>query len=189
MRAAGDAHDVAAAILAGGRGLAENAELQGDLARVAALFPDVPAILITERVDAADVAAAIQAGAKGYLASTAALDVLVQSLRLLMIGGSAFPGIMSPALVSSRFAPGSPDPGRSVAAMPATMRPGAAWSPGTGATGRSGTTFSFSANGWSRSPLMSARLATARSDELLRPAARIPPLRPGADSSTLPLVR
>jgi DNA-binding NarL/FixJ family response regulator len=88
-----DGTDAAAAVLLGGLGLGRNSTLREDMERVASALPTTPILLLTDRVDAADVAAAIRAGAKGYLASDAALAVLVQSLRLLMIGGTAFPGI------------------------------------------------------------------------------------------------
>ncbi len=91
--AAMEAGEASAAVLLGGPGLAENAELLDDLQTVTAVLPATPILLLTDRVDAADVAHAIRAGAKGYLESNVALAVLIQSLRLLMIGGTAFPGI------------------------------------------------------------------------------------------------
>jgi DNA-binding NarL/FixJ family response regulator len=88
-----DGTDAAVAVLLGGLGLGRNSALREDMERVASALPTTPILLLTDCVDAADVAAAIRAGAKGYLASDVALAVLVQSLRLLMIGGTAFPGI------------------------------------------------------------------------------------------------
>ncbi len=90
---ANDSIDAAAAVLLGGLGLARNMELRDDMEWVSSVLPTTPVLLLTDHVDATDVAAAISAGAKGYLASDAALGVLIQSLRLLMIGGTAFPGI------------------------------------------------------------------------------------------------
>jgi DNA-binding NarL/FixJ family response regulator len=89
----GNCIDAAAAVLLGGLGFAKNTALREDMERVSSALPTTPILLLTDHVDAADVAAAIRAGAKGYLASEVALAVLVQSLRLLMIGGTAFPGI------------------------------------------------------------------------------------------------
>ena len=86
--------DASAAVVLGGIGFAENAELREDLKTVTATLPATPILLLTDRVDAADVADAIKVGAKGYLESNVALAVLIQSLRLLMIGGTAFPGIL-----------------------------------------------------------------------------------------------
>jgi DNA-binding NarL/FixJ family response regulator len=88
-----DGTDAAVAVLLGGLGLGKNSALREDIERVSSALPITPILLLTDRVDAADVAAAIRAGAKGYLASDVAIAVLVQSLRLLMIGGTAFPGI------------------------------------------------------------------------------------------------
>lgn len=85
--------DAAAAVLLGGLGLAQNAELRDDVSRVASALPTTPILLITDRIDAADVASAIRAGAKGYLTSDASLPILIQSLRLMMVGGSVFPDI------------------------------------------------------------------------------------------------
>ncbi len=84
---------VVAAILLSGRGLAENGELRDDLRRITSASPATPALVVTDSVEAADVAIAIKFGAKGYLAADVALEVLIQSLRLLMIGGTAFPAI------------------------------------------------------------------------------------------------
>jgi DNA-binding NarL/FixJ family response regulator len=88
-----DCIDAAAAVLLGGLGFAKNTALREDIERVSSALPTTPILLLTDHVDAADVAAAIRAGARGYLASDAALAVVIQSLRLLMIGGTAFPGI------------------------------------------------------------------------------------------------
>jgi DNA-binding NarL/FixJ family response regulator len=85
--------DVGAAILFSGRGLAENGELRDDLRRIRSASPVIPILIVTDSVEAADVAIAIRSGAKGYLASDVALEVLIQSLRLMMIGGTAFPAI------------------------------------------------------------------------------------------------
>jgi DNA-binding NarL/FixJ family response regulator len=89
-----DGTDAAAAVLLGGPGLAKNTMLREDMEWLLSEQPTTPILLLTEHVDAADVAAAIGAGAKGYLASDVALAVVIQSLRLLMIGGTAFPGIL-----------------------------------------------------------------------------------------------
>jgi DNA-binding NarL/FixJ family response regulator len=113
---------VDAAILFSGRGLAENGELRDDLRRIRSASPITPVLVVTDSVEAADVAIAIRSGAKGYLASSVALEVLIQSLRLMMIGGTAFPaieladrpfnGINSsaplPSMASDRKAPISP---------------------------------------------------------------------------------
>jgi DNA-binding NarL/FixJ family response regulator len=87
------AGEAAAAVVMGGAGLAANVELQRNVKNFRSAFQTTPFLLITDLVDAADVSAAVRAGAEGYLASDAALEVVVQSLRLLMIGGSAFPGV------------------------------------------------------------------------------------------------
>jgi DNA-binding NarL/FixJ family response regulator len=92
-----DCTDVAAAVLLGGLGLARNPALREDLEWALLATQTTPILLLTDHVDAADVAAAIRAGARGYLASDVALPVVIQSLRLLMIGGTAFPGI-APAI-------------------------------------------------------------------------------------------
>jgi DNA-binding NarL/FixJ family response regulator len=89
-----DCLDPAAAVLLGGLGLARNPALREDMEWALSAMPTTPILLLTDHVDAADVAAAIRAGARGYLASDVALAVLIQSLRLLMIGGTAFPGIL-----------------------------------------------------------------------------------------------
>jgi DNA-binding NarL/FixJ family response regulator len=97
VESTGDCVDAAAAVLLGGLGLARNPALREDMEWAFSAMPTTPILLLTDHVDAADVAAAIGAGARGYLASDVALAVLVQSLRLLMVGGTAFPGI-APAI-------------------------------------------------------------------------------------------
>jgi DNA-binding NarL/FixJ family response regulator len=89
----GEEDAAGAALLLGGLGLAENSELRDDLRRITSASPATPILVVTDSVEAADVAIAIRSGAKGYLTSDVALDVLIQSLRLLMIGGTAFPAI------------------------------------------------------------------------------------------------
>lgn len=84
---------VGAVVLLGGRGLAGNDELRDDLRRITSASPATPILVVTDSVETADVAIAISAGAKGYLVSDVTREILIQSLRLLMIGGTAFPAI------------------------------------------------------------------------------------------------
>lgn len=83
----------AAAILLGRVGLAADDTLKNDLQIFTAANPTTPVLVMTDIVEAADVAAAMRAGAKGYLASDIALEVLIQSLRLLLVGGTTFPAV------------------------------------------------------------------------------------------------
>jgi DNA-binding NarL/FixJ family response regulator len=98
-----DCVDAAAVVLLGGLGLARNPALRDDMEWALSTMPTTPILLLTDHVDAADVAAAIRAGARGYLASDVALAVVIQSLRLLIIGGTAFPGI-APAIEACAMA-------------------------------------------------------------------------------------
>jgi DNA-binding NarL/FixJ family response regulator len=86
-----DAAGSSAIVLLGGEGLATSTELQADLKRILGVLPENPVLLLTDSIRAADVAAAMAMGAKGYLSSSASMDLLIQVLRLLMVGGMAFP--------------------------------------------------------------------------------------------------
>ena len=105
---------VGAAVLLGGRGLAENDELRDDLRHITSASPAIPILVVTDSVEAADIAIAISVGAKGYLVSDVALEVLIQSLRLLMIGGTAFPAIEPAGESINGVSSSAPPPSRVV---------------------------------------------------------------------------
>lgn len=88
---------VAAVVLLGGAGLAQNAALREDFGAIEKSLPGVPVLIVTDDFDAHDVTEAMQLGARGYLASSVSMDLLIQCLRLLMIGGTAFPPVMTNA--------------------------------------------------------------------------------------------
>ncbi len=95
--AAVDRDVVAAVLLLGGGGLAKNSALREDFVAIEKSLPGVPILIVTDDFDAHDVTEAMQLGAKGYLASSVSMDLLIQCLRLLMIGGTAFPPVMANA--------------------------------------------------------------------------------------------
>lgn len=94
---------VAAIVLLGGAGLASNPTLQDDFARIEKSLPKVPILIISDEFDSNDVSKAMQLGAKGYLAASVSVDLLIQCLRLLAIGGTSFPAVMVPVSANAAF--------------------------------------------------------------------------------------
>ncbi len=101
---------VSAVILLGGAGLARNAALQEDFDTIGKSLPGVPILIVTDDFDSQDVTEAMRLGARGYLASNVSMELLIQCLRLLMIGGTAFPPVMAKAAdaVATSGAPADP---------------------------------------------------------------------------------
>ncbi|MEZ5865974.1 MAG: response regulator transcription factor [Geminicoccaceae bacterium] len=106
-----DRDAVAAALLLGGMGLSSNAALREDFVAIEKSLPGVPILIVTDDFDARDVTEAMQLGARGYLASSVSMELLIQCLRLLMIGGTAFPPVMATAVADA--APGALSDSRS----------------------------------------------------------------------------
>ena len=100
-----------AVILVGGEGLAKNVELRTDFNRINKTLSDTPILLLTDDFDAADVAEAMSMGAKGYLTSSVSIDLLVQVLRVLIVGGMAFPAISGSGAAPAPQLPPNPRSG------------------------------------------------------------------------------
>jgi len=106
-----------AIVLVGGEGFARNTELQTDFDRIDKMRSGIPILLITDAFDALDVTEAMAIGAKGYLTSSVSIDLLIQVLRVLMVGGMAFPAIDSSSKGTPAIEP-APSPRRAPAQAP-----------------------------------------------------------------------
>lgn len=82
--------------------------------QVGLALPGVPFLVLSDQASPASILRAAELGARGYFSTDAALPVLVQGIRLVLLGGSAFP-----APVSAATAPIAP-PARAAAAEPTT---------------------------------------------------------------------
>lgn len=98
-----DRDGVAAVLLLGGAGLSTNAALRDDFAGIEKSLPGAPILIVTDDFNSQDVTEAMQLDARGYLAASVSIELLIQCLRLVMIGGTAFPPVMatSPAAATS----------------------------------------------------------------------------------------
>lgn len=99
-----DLNAVAAVLLLGGAGFSGNAALRDDFAAIEKSLPGVPVLIVTDDYNLQDVTEAMQNGAKGYLAASVSIELLIQCLRLLMIGGTAFPPVMATSSAGATLA-------------------------------------------------------------------------------------
>ena len=84
--------DVVAAILYGvSQAPDEQADLDEDLDRLAAAFPAVPVMLLSDYDTNAGVLHAISTGVRGYISTNTTLDVAIGATRVVRAGGSFIP--------------------------------------------------------------------------------------------------
>lgn len=86
-------------ILADPTGMGDPAELMLSLK---ANCPDARLVLLTDTLDGVILANVIEAGADGFLMKDISKDVLIQSLRLVMMGEKVFPSHLAALLISGR---------------------------------------------------------------------------------------
>src|SRR5262245_152318 len=82
------------------------------LARIRAERPEVPVVVLSAQDTRATVLAAIDAGAMGFISKRSATSVLVEALKLVLVGGVYLP----PELLRADGAAASPAPARRPAA-------------------------------------------------------------------------
>jgi two-component system, NarL family, nitrate/nitrite response regulator NarL len=80
------------------------------LARLRAIYPDTPAVVLSDQVCMATLAACLAAGASGFLTTDISPDALLRSLQLAVLGETVFPTDLAGLLVN-----GSREPQRPVA--------------------------------------------------------------------------
>ena len=78
----------------------------GPLERAQAAFPGAALVILADEDDYASVAEAASRGARGYFSTATELPVLVQGLRLVLLGGTAMPvAVTKPTAPVRRTAP------------------------------------------------------------------------------------
>jgi two-component system nitrate/nitrite response regulator NarL len=67
-----------------------------------AIYPDTPAVILSENVSIASLAACLSAGAAGFLTTDISLAALLRSLQLAALGETVFPTDLAGLLVSGK---------------------------------------------------------------------------------------
>ncbi len=86
-------------VLADPNGMGDPAEM---IAILKTACPEARVVLLTETLDGGILTNTIEAGADGFLMKNISKDVLVQSLRLVMMGEKIFPSHLAALLISGR---------------------------------------------------------------------------------------
>jgi DNA-binding NarL/FixJ family response regulator len=88
--------------------ISNSTQLIKDLSLMAEMLPQTPIIVVSENDDAPLVTAAVQYGVRGFFSTNTRLCVLVQGIRLVLLGGTALPatgrGEADPRLIESAHA-------------------------------------------------------------------------------------
>ena len=94
----------------------DDAALAKDLGLLAEELPQVPVVVVGDADVPSLVAAAVRHGARGFFPTSGSLRLLVQGIRLVLLGGTALPAVIPAEATPSR----APE-------APATDRPEASW--------------------------------------------------------------
>ncbi len=78
---------------------AEPEHAADDLTHLRNVLADAKIVVLTESLDSQTLAACLRAGAHGYLTKDSSVDVLLQSLKLVMLGEKIFPTHLAALLV------------------------------------------------------------------------------------------
>jgi DNA-binding NarL/FixJ family response regulator len=73
---------------------ADDAALAEDLKLLAKELPQVPVVVVSDTDASSLVSVAVRHGARGFFSTSASLQLLVQGIRLVLLGGTALPAII-----------------------------------------------------------------------------------------------
>jgi DNA-binding NarL/FixJ family response regulator len=85
----------------------DDAALAKDLGLLAEELPQVPVVVVGDADVPSLVAAAVRHGARGFFPTSGSLRLLVQGIRLVLLGGTALPAVI-PAEATPSRAPEAP---------------------------------------------------------------------------------